>query len=113
MDRSAIGFRRFLPQTATFGSTVGKHWPRAAGSGLDRCAFPEALASGCGTAYARHSVGEWRSAYMRSASAIGRTIRASGQNEGLREQFTENFGLWREADNGAAPAAGSRRAFAA
>jgi molecular chaperone DnaK (HSP70) len=41
-----------------------------------------------------------RSAYMRSASAIGLAIRASGQTDRFQEQFTENFGLWREADGG-------------
>jgi len=42
-----------------------------------------------------------RSAYMRSATAIGLAIRADG-HEGcaLREQFTHNFGVWREADEG-------------
>jgi molecular chaperone DnaK (HSP70) len=41
-----------------------------------------------------------RSAYMRSASAIGLAIRASAQADSLREQFTQNFGLWRETDGG-------------
>jgi molecular chaperone DnaK (HSP70) len=41
-----------------------------------------------------------RSAYMRSASAVGLAIRASEHGDQLREQFTENFGLWREADGG-------------
>ncbi|AXC15108.1 Chaperone protein DnaK [Acidisarcina polymorpha] len=41
-----------------------------------------------------------RSAYMRSASAVGLAIRASTQAERLNEQFTENFGLWRESDDG-------------
>jgi len=42
-----------------------------------------------------------RSAYMRSATAIGLAIRAE-EHEGatLREQFTQNFGVWREADAG-------------
>jgi molecular chaperone DnaK (HSP70) len=42
-----------------------------------------------------------RSAYMRSATAIGLAIRAD-EHEGpsLREQFARNFGVWREADNG-------------
>ena len=42
-----------------------------------------------------------RSAYMRSATAIGLAIRAAG-HEGatLREQFTQNFGVWRESDSG-------------
>jgi len=41
-----------------------------------------------------------RSAYMRSASAVGLAIRASAQADGLRDQFTRNFGIWREADSG-------------
>jgi molecular chaperone DnaK (HSP70) len=42
-----------------------------------------------------------RSAYMRSATAIGLAIRAEGQeNRPLRDQFTKNFGVWREADDG-------------
>ncbi len=41
-----------------------------------------------------------RSAYMRSASAVGLAIRASEPAEKLNEQFTENFGLWRESDHG-------------
>jgi molecular chaperone DnaK (HSP70) len=42
-----------------------------------------------------------RSSYMRSATAIGLAIRAAG-HEGcvLRDQFTQNFGVWREADGG-------------
>src|SRR5262249_32635517 len=42
-----------------------------------------------------------RSAYMRSATAIGLAIRAEG-HEGsvVRDQFTQNFGVWREADHG-------------
>jgi molecular chaperone DnaK (HSP70) len=42
-----------------------------------------------------------RSAYMRSSTAIGLAIRAA-EHEGsrLREQFTQNFGVWREADSG-------------
>ena len=42
-----------------------------------------------------------RSAYMRSATAIGLAIRAA-EHEGatLHEQFTQNFGVWREADFG-------------
>jgi molecular chaperone DnaK (HSP70) len=42
-----------------------------------------------------------RSAYMRSATAIGLAIRAAG-HEGsvVRDQFTQNFGVWREADSG-------------
>ncbi|HEY1807748.1 MAG TPA: FGGY-family carbohydrate kinase, partial [Acidobacteriaceae bacterium] len=41
-----------------------------------------------------------RSAYMRSASAVGLAIRAASQADGLREQFNQNFGIWREADSG-------------
>lgn len=42
-----------------------------------------------------------RSAYMRSATAIGLAIRAEGHEEHLlRDQFTRNFGVWREADEG-------------
>ena len=41
-----------------------------------------------------------RSAYMRSASAIGLAIRASLTADTLREQFNRNFGIWREADHG-------------
>ena len=41
-----------------------------------------------------------RSAYMRSASAVGLAIRASLQADELREQFNQNFGIWREADSG-------------
>lgn len=41
-----------------------------------------------------------RSAYMRSASAVGLAIRASAQADALREQFNRNFGIWREADSG-------------
>jgi molecular chaperone DnaK (HSP70) len=41
-----------------------------------------------------------RSAYMRSASAVGLAIRAGMAADGLREQFNENFGIWREADHG-------------
>lgn len=41
-----------------------------------------------------------RSAYMRSASAIGLAIRATTQGKPLKEQFTQNFGLWRESDHG-------------
>jgi molecular chaperone DnaK (HSP70) len=42
-----------------------------------------------------------RSAYMRSATAIGLALRAGGQ-EGrpLRDRFTKYFGVWREADDG-------------
>src|SRR5277367_339872 len=45
-----------------------------------------------------------RSAYMRSASAVGLAIRAGAQTERvadqISDQFTENFGLWRESDDG-------------
>jgi len=42
-----------------------------------------------------------RSAYMRSATAIGLAIRAAGHEDCiLRDQFTQNFGVWREADDG-------------
>jgi molecular chaperone DnaK (HSP70) len=45
-----------------------------------------------------------RSAYMRSASAIGLAIRAAGpanqEPEQLHDQFNRNFGMWRESDFG-------------
>jgi len=41
-----------------------------------------------------------RSAYMRSASAVGLAIRAGAAADGLRDQFNQNFGMWREADDG-------------
>jgi len=42
-----------------------------------------------------------RSAYMRSATAIGLAIRADAQSGFvLRDQFMRNFGLWRETDAG-------------
>jgi molecular chaperone DnaK (HSP70) len=42
-----------------------------------------------------------RSAYMRSATAIGLAIRADTQSGFvLRDQFMRNFGLWRESDEG-------------
>ena len=41
-----------------------------------------------------------RSAYMRSASAVGLAVRASAQADTLRDQFNQNFGIWREADSG-------------
>ena len=42
-----------------------------------------------------------RSAYMRSATAIGLAIRAEGhESRPLRDQFTKHFGVWREADEG-------------
>ncbi|MBZ5657144.1 MAG: Hsp70 family protein [Acidobacteriia bacterium] len=42
-----------------------------------------------------------RSAYMRSATAIGLAIRADTQSGCvLRDRFMRNFGLWREADEG-------------
>lgn len=43
-----------------------------------------------------------RSAYMRSASAVGLAIRAGIAADSLREQFNQNFGIWREADHGGA-----------
>jgi molecular chaperone DnaK (HSP70) len=43
-----------------------------------------------------------RSAYMRSATAIGLAIRAGSRDDRtVRDQFTQNFGVWREADSGA------------
>ncbi|MGA2349015.1 MAG: Hsp70 family protein [Terracidiphilus sp.] len=41
-----------------------------------------------------------RSAYMRSASAIGLAIRAAAAADELHEQFNRNFGMWRETDHG-------------
>jgi len=41
-----------------------------------------------------------RSAYMRSASAIGLAIRAGALADALHEQFNRNFGIWRETDHG-------------
>jgi molecular chaperone DnaK (HSP70) len=52
-----------------------------------------------------------RSAYMRSASAIGLAIRAADGDQGagqafdqspdrLNDQFNQNFGIWRETDSG-------------
>src|ERR1039457_2649566 len=41
-----------------------------------------------------------RSAYMRSASAVGLAIRASTGADRLNEKFNQNFGIWREADSG-------------
>jgi molecular chaperone DnaK (HSP70) len=43
-----------------------------------------------------------RSAYMRSASAVGLAIRAAADSARLNEQFSHNFGLWREAESGGA-----------
>ena len=43
-----------------------------------------------------------RSAYMRSASAVGLAIRAASGSERLHEQFNQNFGIWREAESGGA-----------
>ena len=43
-----------------------------------------------------------RSAYMRSASAVGLAIRAGSGSEQLHEQFNQNFGIWREAESGRA-----------
>lgn len=43
-----------------------------------------------------------RSAYMRSATAIGLAIRAGSHNDrAIRDHFTQNFGVWRESDGGA------------
>jgi molecular chaperone DnaK (HSP70) len=43
-----------------------------------------------------------RSAYMRSATAIGLAIRAGSHDDRvLRDRFTQNFGVWRETDSGA------------
>ena len=42
-----------------------------------------------------------RSDYMRSATAIGLAIRAEGhEDRPVRDQFSKNFGVWREADDG-------------
>jgi len=41
-----------------------------------------------------------RSAYMRSASAVGLAIRASAGVDRLQERFNQNFGIWREAESG-------------
>ena len=41
-----------------------------------------------------------RSAYMRSASAIGLAIRAAAAADALHERFNQNFGIWRESDHG-------------
>jgi molecular chaperone DnaK (HSP70) len=41
-----------------------------------------------------------RSAYMRSASAIGLAIRAATAADALHDQFNRNFGIWRETDSG-------------
>ena len=42
-----------------------------------------------------------RSAYMRSATAIGLAMRAEGHEaRPVRDQFTKHFGVWREADEG-------------
>ena len=43
-----------------------------------------------------------RSAYMRSASAVGLAIRAASASERLHERFNQNFGIWREAESGGA-----------
>lgn len=43
-----------------------------------------------------------RSAYMRSASAVGLAIRAAAGSSRMLEQFNENFGIWREAESGGA-----------
>jgi molecular chaperone DnaK (HSP70) len=41
-----------------------------------------------------------RSAYMRSASAVGLAIRAASGSDRLNDKFNQNFGMWREADSG-------------
>jgi molecular chaperone DnaK (HSP70) len=41
-----------------------------------------------------------RSAYMRSASAIGLAIRAGAAADRLEDRFNQNFGIWREGDSG-------------
>jgi hypothetical protein len=41
-----------------------------------------------------------RSAYMRSAAAIGLAIRAGAAADRLSDQFNQYFGMWREADSG-------------
>jgi molecular chaperone DnaK (HSP70) len=41
-----------------------------------------------------------RSAYMRSAAAIGLAIRAAAAADRLSDQFNQYFGIWREADSG-------------
>jgi molecular chaperone DnaK (HSP70) len=41
-----------------------------------------------------------RSAYMRSASAVGLAIRAAAGADRIHERFNQNFGIWREADSG-------------
>jgi molecular chaperone DnaK (HSP70) len=41
-----------------------------------------------------------RSAYMRSASAVGLAIRADSAALRLQEKFNQNFGMWREGDAG-------------
>jgi hypothetical protein len=41
-----------------------------------------------------------RSAYMRSASAVGLAIRAASGADRLNEKFNQNFGMWREANSG-------------
>jgi molecular chaperone DnaK (HSP70) len=41
-----------------------------------------------------------RSAYMRSAAAIGLAIRAAAASDHLSDQFNQYFGMWREADSG-------------
>lgn len=41
-----------------------------------------------------------RSSYMRSASAIGLAIRAAAKGDGLADRLNQNFGIWREADDG-------------
>ena len=41
-----------------------------------------------------------RSAYMRSASAVGLAIRADLPAEHVQDRFNQNFGIWREGDAG-------------
>jgi molecular chaperone DnaK (HSP70) len=41
-----------------------------------------------------------RSAYMRSASAVGLAIRSDLPIDRVQDQFNQNFGIWREADDG-------------
>ena len=51
-----------------------------------------------------------RSAYTRSATAIGLAIQAdTGAGYMLREKFTRHFGVWREAEGG--PTVNSIRCF--
>jgi hypothetical protein len=43
-----------------------------------------------------------RSAYMRSASAVGLAIRAGSDSEHIHERLNQHFGTWREAEGGGA-----------